>query len=283
MSARGKILIVDDDADFVKSTSDLLSAHGYDVISAPDGAAGLELARRERPDLMVLDVMMATQTEGFEIARKIPEAAELRKMPVLLVTGIRNAMKLGYRLEPDETWLPVNRILEKPIEPGAFIAAIGELLRKRDRLDLKIGGTRTVREILAAKEPTLFTISPDATVFEAVQQMSNRCVGALLVVRGGELVGILSERDYARKVILEGRSSKSTLVREIMTPKVVYVTPDQTMEACMALMTHKRIRHLPVLDGGKLVGLISIGDLVRATIAEKNFIIEQLEKYIAGS
>jgi CBS domain-containing protein/CheY-like chemotaxis protein len=282
MSTRGKILIVDDDADFVKSTGDLLAAHGYEVVAAPDGAAGLAKARQERPDLMVLDVMMATQTEGFEVARKIPEAAELRKMPVLLVTGIRNAMKLGYRLEPDETWLPVNRIMEKPIEPGAFIAAIGELLRKRDRLDMKAGGGKTVREILASKEPVLHTVTPDATVFEAIQQMDKHCVGALLVVRGAELAGIISERDYARKVILEGRSSKSTLVREIMSAKVVYVTPAQSMEECMALMTHKRIRHLPVLDNGKLVGMVSIGDLVRATIAEKNFLIEQMGKYITG-
>ena len=129
MSAKEKILLVDDDADFVSSTTDLLDAHGYKVISAGDGASGLELARREHPDLMVLDVMMATKTEGFEIARKIPACPELRNMPVLLVTGIRSEMKLGFRLEPDETWLPVSRIMEKPIDPATFVAAVGELLR----------------------------------------------------------------------------------------------------------------------------------------------------------
>ena len=118
MSAKGKILLVDDDVEFVNSTTDLLEAHGYTVISAPDGMSGLELARKERPDLMVLDVMMATKTEGFDVARKIPGLPELHTMPVLLVTGIRKEMALSFRLEPDETWLPVSRIMEKPVDPA---------------------------------------------------------------------------------------------------------------------------------------------------------------------
>src|SRR5512142_2060563 len=135
MSVKEKILLVDDDVDFVASTRDLLEAHGYRVISAHDGTEGLELAKREQPDLMVLDVMMATKTEGFEVARKIPACPELRNMPVLLVTGIRGEMKLGFRLEPNETWLPVSRIMEKPIDPAAFVAAVGELLRRRGEVD----------------------------------------------------------------------------------------------------------------------------------------------------
>ena len=128
-----KILLVDDDPDFVNSTRMLLEAHGYQVIAASDGAAGLAKAKSERPDLMVLDVMMATQNEGFEVARKIPEAEELRTMPVLLVTGIRSALKLGFGLEPDATWLPVGRVMEKPIEPTRFLAAVKELLEKKTK------------------------------------------------------------------------------------------------------------------------------------------------------
>lgn len=282
MSTRGRILIVDDDAPFVKSTAGLLSSHGYEVIAAPDGVAGLAKIQHDHPDLTVLNVAIALATPGFETGRKTPAAPALRRMPVLLVRGARMGAAPA-RLEPDKTWLPVHRVIEKPVDPGAFTAAIAELLRTRDGFDLKAGSAKTVREILAGKTASLHTIAPDATVFEAIQMMDKHCVGALLVTRGAKLVGIISERDYARKIILEGRTSKSTLVRDIMTAKVIYVTPDQTMEECMALMTHKRIRHLPVLEDAKLLGVISIGDLVRATIAEKNFLIEQLGKYISGS
>ena len=123
-----KILLVDDDRDFVESNKDLLEAQGYAILTAYDGAAGLELARRERPDLMILDVMMATDTEGFEISRKIPETPELRQMKVLLVTGIRKAMHLPFGFEPDESWLPVNEIMEKPIRPEKLLAKIEKLL-----------------------------------------------------------------------------------------------------------------------------------------------------------
>jgi two-component system, OmpR family, alkaline phosphatase synthesis response regulator PhoP len=133
MGEKAKILLVDDDADFRKSTGDLLEAHGYEVISAADGASGLDKALKERPNLMVLDVMMATETEGFDVARKIPEAKELQKMPVILVTGIRKEMKLGFAFEPDETWLPVQRVMEKPIEPARFLAVIEKLLQKNPR------------------------------------------------------------------------------------------------------------------------------------------------------
>lgn len=284
MSEKGKILLVDDDADFLRSTADLLEAHGYKVISAFDGASGFEKARREQPDLMVLDVMMASKTEGFEVARKITQSPELRRMPVLLVTGVRRDMNLGFRLEPDATWLPVDRILEKPIDPAEFIAAVEELLRKREGMDWKHGSLKMVRDLLAARVrgSEVWTIGPEATVFEASEIMGRYRVGALPVVKDGRLIGICSERDFARKVILEGRPSKTTTVADIMTRQVIYVTLDQTVDECMALMTHKYVRHLPVMEGEKLVGIISIGDVVRAVIREKQFLIEQLERYITS-
>lgn len=280
--SKAKILLVDDDVDFVTSNTDLLEAHGYQIISAHDGAAGLELAKREHPDLMVLDVMMATKTEGFEIARKIPAAPELRNMPVLLVTGIRSEMKLGFRLEPDETWLPVNRILEKPIDPAVFVETIGELLRTRGEMDYKHGVQRLVKGVLAAKEPGVWTIAPNATVFEAMQIMQQHRISSLLVVDRGKLVGICSEGDCARSAVLRDMPARSTPVRDVMTSKVICVAPDDSIEECVSLMTHKRIRHLPVLDSGKLVGMIAIGDVVRTALAEKNSMIEQLENYIVA-
>ena len=127
-----KILLVDDDKSFVESNTDLLEAYGYEIFSAYDGASGLETAIREHPDLMVLDVMMAHETEGFEIARKVREVPELNKMKVLLVSGITREKKLGYKLEPDSTWLPVDRVMEKPIDPARFIAEVEKLLNAPD-------------------------------------------------------------------------------------------------------------------------------------------------------
>ena len=141
---------------------------------------------------------------------------------------------------------------------------------------------KTVSQLLRTKGQAILSVSPDIPVFEALQVMAEKNVGALLVVEGGELVGIFSERDYARKVILKGKSSKDTPVQEIMSSHVLYVRPEQTIEDCMALMTDKRVRHLPVLDQGKLVGVISIGDVVKALIDEQQFIIEQLQNYITG-
>jgi two-component system, OmpR family, alkaline phosphatase synthesis response regulator PhoP len=119
-----RILIVDDDADWVESNRLLLESNGYEVLTACDGASGLARARKEHPDLMILDVMMATDTEGFEVSRKIPETPELRKMPILLVTGIRREKKLAFGFEPDPTWLPVTQVLEKPVEPKALLEEI---------------------------------------------------------------------------------------------------------------------------------------------------------------
>ena len=141
---------------------------------------------------------------------------------------------------------------------------------------------KTVRQLLDTKRHKLVSIVPDATVYDALQTMSDHDIGALIVQEDGRLVGIFSERDYARKIILHGKSSKETLVREIMTSKVVILRPTQTVEDCMTLMTDKRIRHLPVLEDGKVIGVVSIGDVVKEMLSEQKFIIEQLESYIKG-
>ncbi|MGH8503246.1 MAG: CBS domain-containing protein [Gammaproteobacteria bacterium] len=141
---------------------------------------------------------------------------------------------------------------------------------------------RFVEDILNAKGRDVWFVPPDATVFDAVKMMSDKGVGALLVMDGETVVGIVTERDYARKVILEGKSSRQTPVTEVMTKRVLYVGPDRTIEACMALMTDKRLRHLPVVHNKRVVGVVSIGDLVKAIIQEQQVIIDQLQEYIAG-
>jgi len=140
----------------------------------------------------------------------------------------------------------------------------------------------TVKDMLRVKGREVWSIGPDAPVYDALSMMADKGVGALLVLEGGGVVGIVSERDYARKVDLKRKSSRQTPVRDIMTPDVVYVRPENTVEECMALMTHKRIRHLPVMEDDKVVGVISIGDVVKAIISEQQFVIEQLEHYISG-
>lgn len=140
----------------------------------------------------------------------------------------------------------------------------------------------TVRRLLEKKGDAIYSISPHATVFEALGLMAEKNVGAVLVIEEEVLVGIISERDYARKIILKGKTSMDTLVWEIMTSSVVYVNPDQSIEECMALMTEKRIRHLPVLEDDQLIGVISIGDVVKELISEQEFVIEQLVSYISG-
>lgn len=142
---------------------------------------------------------------------------------------------------------------------------------------------KSAAQILKSKPvQTVETVRPPTSVFDAVKLLAEKNIGALLVMEDEKIVGIMTERDYARKIILLGRSSKETPVRDIMTFPVMYVHPDQTNEECMALMTDNRVRHLPVMDSGKLIGLISIGDLVKDIISEQKFIIEQLEHYIAG-
>ena len=139
---------------------------------------------------------------------------------------------------------------------------------------------KTLKQLLQAKPPGILSIAPDARVFDALKVMAEKNVGALLVMDAGRLIGIITERDYARKVILKGKSSLDTPVREIMTDKLLCVHPDQSVEECMALMTDKRIRHLPVIENDKLIGVLSIGDLVKETISEQQFMIKQLESYI---
>jgi len=137
----------------------------------------------------------------------------------------------------------------------------------------------TIRQILAGK-PDIYSIEPDATVLDALRLLEQKNVGALLVMRGGVLSGIFSERDYARRMILHGRSSKETKVREVMTPDVFVIAPDTTSGECMVHMTDRHIRHLPVVEGGRVVGVISIGDVVRSVIEDLRFTVRQLEGYI---
>ncbi len=141
---------------------------------------------------------------------------------------------------------------------------------------------KTLRQILQGKWRGVASVSPDATVHDALKVMGEREVGAVLVLEGERLVGVFSERDYARKTVDHGKTSRDTPVREFMTSKVLWVGPNQTVEECMALMTEKRVRHLPVLQDGKVIGIVSIGDAVKEMLSEQQFIIEQLEHYIHG-
>ena len=141
----------------------------------------------------------------------------------------------------------------------------------------------TVAEILKTKGDSLVhTIQPDDLVFDALQRMADKGIGALMVMQGEAIVGIVTERDYARKIALKGRTSALTKVRDVMTTAVMFVQPSQTSEECMALMTENRVRHLPVVDQDKLIGLVSIGDLVKNIISEQKFVIKQLQRYITG-
>jgi CBS domain-containing protein len=140
----------------------------------------------------------------------------------------------------------------------------------------------TVRHLLQIKGNRVWSIAPKTTVYEALELMAAQNIGAVLVVEGDKIVGIFTERDYARKVILKGKTSKTATVGELMTTEVLYVNPDDAIENCMALMTGKRARHLPVLENGKLVGVISIGDVVKAIISDREIMIRELERYITG-
>jgi CBS domain-containing protein len=141
---------------------------------------------------------------------------------------------------------------------------------------------QTVSQLLQVKGHEVWAVGADTSVYDAIKIMADKDIGALIVREGANTVGLISERDYVRNVVLEGRSSRETAVREIMTPRVVCARPDQTLEECMAVMTDKRVRHLPVMDETQLHGIISIGDLVKARIEEQQFIIDQLVHYING-
>lgn len=140
----------------------------------------------------------------------------------------------------------------------------------------------TIRLVLKQKDLNVWSVSPDSCVYEAIEIMADKHVGALLVVSDNNLIGVVSERDYARKVILQGKSSKETPVREIMTSPAIFVTPEQTVEESMRIMTENHIRHLPVMDGGILLGVVSIGDLVKWVISAQQQTISQLHDYING-
>jgi CBS domain-containing protein len=148
---------------------------------------------------------------------------------------------------------------------------------------MKMRRRDTVHLILKHKGREIWSVSPDQSVFEAIEKMADKDVGALLVISGAKLVGVISERDYARKVILKGRSSKDTQVNEIMTSQVVHVAAHQSLDECMTIMTNHHVRHLPVMEGDQLVGVVSIGDLVKWIITEQEETIKQLEHYIAGN
>lgn len=139
-----------------------------------------------------------------------------------------------------------------------------------------------VRDILNSKSREIHSISSDATVYDALKMMSEKEIGALVVMEGEKVAGIISERDYARKIILKGKTSKDTLVREVMSSHVIHVRPENTVEECMILMTGKHVRHLPVFDKGAFVGIISIGDVVKSIISKQELLIDQLSDYIAG-
>lgn len=141
---------------------------------------------------------------------------------------------------------------------------------------------QTVNDILRDKGHTVWCVSPTSTVLDALGVMAEHDIGAVLVMDGSKLVGVLSERDYARKVVLAGRSSRESQVQDVMSTHVVCVPPDRSIEACMSIVTHERLRHLPVVDHKRVVGVVSIGDLVKATIDEQEFTIVQLKSYIAG-
>jgi CBS domain-containing protein len=145
---------------------------------------------------------------------------------------------------------------------------------------MKVSGA--ISSILKHKGSKVWSISPEATVFEAIQLMAEKNIGALLVVTGEKLVGVMSERDYTRKVALKGKSSKETQVREIISLPAIFVSPDRTIEDCMRLMTENRVRHLPVLEGDRILGVVSIGDLVNWLISAQSEAINQLESYITG-
>jgi CBS domain-containing protein len=139
---------------------------------------------------------------------------------------------------------------------------------------------KTVQQLLESKRYSVVSVAPSSTVLDALKVMADKEIGAVIVIEGEHLAGIFSERDYARKVVLQGKSSKDTPVREVMTERVVCVRPEQSIEDCMGLMTDKRIRHLPVLEHKKVIGVISIGDVVKEMLSEKEFVIKQLESYI---
>jgi CBS domain-containing protein len=170
--------------------------------------------------------------------------------------------------------------LQSDLGAVSFCVRWPHCMPRRDRANCIM---TVVKTILDGKSGIVHSIGPDASVFDALKKMADVDVGALIVLDNGKLVGIISERDYARKIVLIGRTSSETRVRDIMSSKVICTRPDQTIEECMAIMTARAVRHLPVLDHKNVVGIVSIGDLVKTIIDDQKFVIEQLESYIHGS
>ncbi|GIX34725.1 MAG: hypothetical protein KatS3mg126_0504 [Lysobacteraceae bacterium] len=214
-----------------------------------------------------------------------PVAGYPSLMVVILALGGLQLMALGIlgeylgRLYMEAKGRPLYLVAET-LGPAADAQASPAGLSSQGQI--KEAAMRTVKQLLEAKGGAIHAIRPDVPVLDAVRMMAEREVGALLVMEGDKLVGIISERDYARKVILRGRSSSETLVSEVMTPEVKTVAPDRSVHGCMKLMTENRIRHLPVVEGGKVVGVVSIGDLVKAVIEDQQEEIAQLQAYITG-
>ncbi len=165
-----------------------------------------------------------------------------------------------------------------PAERVSLAARQADPRREKEALTVA-----TVRDMLRTKGTDIWSVTPDTTVCDALKLMAEKNIGAVLVMDGDRVAGIVTERDYSRKVTLQGRTAAETLAREIMTERVMCVRPEDTAEQCMALMTEKRVRHLPVLEGNHLIGIVSIGDVVKATIEQQKFIISQLEEYIRGT
>ena len=167
--------------------------------------------------------------------------------------------------------------------PSAGIVQRGERKGTYALLGPQYGCRMTiVKHVLDQKGHDVHFIHPDASVFDALKMMAENNIGSLVVLEDGKLVGVITERHYAREIVLKGRTSPGTLVRDVMSTKVIYARPDQSVEECMAVMTAKAVRHLPVLEGGRLVGIVSIGDMVKSVISDQKFIIEQLEHFIHG-
>ena len=154
--------------------------------------------------------------------------------------------------------------------------------KKLVNIKVSEGIMKTIHQVLGSKTLSLVSITPDTLIYDALVIMAEKHIGALMVLEGDHLAGIFSERDYAREVVLKGRSSRTSFIKEVMTTNVITVSPKDTVEACMSLMSGKRIRHLPVVEDGKVIGILSIGDLVKETIAEQEALIKQLESYIQG-
>ena len=200
-----------------------------------------------------------------------------------LLRAFQEDCQFGYLMTQKVAKIVRQRVQDLQIELLAGIDGQPNLINRLKLLRQGLPGSqemKTVHQILETKGYEVWSIAPDASVFDAINLMADKSVGALLVLDDGDLVGIISERDYARKVILRGRSSKDTPVSEIMIRNVITTTPEKTAEHCLALMTAKRIRHLPVLVDDQLVGIVSIGDLVRTVITDQKILIEQLENYI---